>query len=85
VRERPHSDRSGGVVRMPRDTPLAAPISRFETALSRMNRAKVRILHFKYLRHSDMASVLITAFEIFTRVSPNNSLECLTECSVGIV
>jgi len=47
--------------------------------------AKVRILHFKYLRHSDMASVLITTFEIFTRVSPNNSLERLTERSVGIV
>ena len=47
--------------------------------------AKVRILHFKCLRHSDMASVLITTFEIFTRVSPNNSLERLTERSVGIV
>jgi hypothetical protein len=32
-----------------------------------------------------MASVLITTFEIFTRVSPNNSLERLTERSVGIV
>jgi hypothetical protein len=47
--------------------------------------AKVRTLHFKYLRHSDMASVLITTFEIFTRVSPNNSLERLTERSVGLV
>jgi len=47
--------------------------------------AKVRILHFKYLRHSNMASVLITTSEIFTRVSPNNSLERLTERSVGIV
>jgi hypothetical protein len=47
--------------------------------------ANVSILLFKYLRHSDMASVLITAFEIFTRVSPNNSLERLTERSVGIV
>jgi hypothetical protein len=36
---------------------------------------KVRILHFKYLRHSDMASVLITMFEIFTRASPGNSLD----------
>jgi hypothetical protein len=47
--------------------------------------AKVRILHFKYLRHSDMASVLITAFEVFTGISPDNSLERLTERSVGFV
>jgi hypothetical protein len=47
--------------------------------------AKVRILHFKYLRHSDMASVLITTFEIFTGVSPNNSLERFTEGSAGLV
>jgi len=47
--------------------------------------AKVRILHFKYLRHSDMASVLITAFEVFTRISPDNSLERLTERSVGLI
>jgi hypothetical protein len=47
--------------------------------------AKVRILHFKYLRHSDMASVLITTFEVFTRVGPDNSLERLTERSVGPV
>ena len=32
-----------------------------------------------------MASVLITTFEIFTRVSLDNSLERLTECSVGKV
>jgi len=42
-------------------------------------------LNFKYLRHSDMASVLITTFEIFTRVGPDNSFERLTECSVGFV
>jgi hypothetical protein len=47
--------------------------------------AKVRILHFKYLRHSDMASVLITTFEVFTRVGPDNSLERLTEGSAGLV
>ena len=47
--------------------------------------AKVRILHFKYLRHSDMASVLITTFEIFTRVGPYYSLERLTERGVGLV
>ena len=47
--------------------------------------AKVRILHFKYLRYSDMASVLITTFEVFTRVGSDNSLERLTERSVGLV
>jgi hypothetical protein len=46
---------------------------------------KVRIPHFKNLRHSDMAPVLITTFEIFTRVSPNNSLERPTERSVRLV
>jgi hypothetical protein len=46
---------------------------------------KVRILRFKYLRHSDMASVLITTFEVFTRAGPDNSLERFTERSVGLV
>lgn len=32
-----------------------------------------------------MGSVLITTFEVFTRVGPDNSLERLTECSVGLV
>jgi len=48
-------------------------------------RRQVRILRFKYLRSSDMASVLITTFEVFTRVGPDNSLERLTERSVGLV
>ena len=47
--------------------------------------AKVRILHFKHLHHSDMASVLIATFEIFTRVSPNNSFERLAESGVRLV
>jgi hypothetical protein len=46
--------------------------------------ANVSILLFKYLRHSDMASVL-TTFEVFTWVGPDNSLERLTERSVGLV
>ena len=53
------------------------------TSMMPMSTAKVRLLQFKY--HSDMASVLITTFKIFTRVSPDNSLERLTECSVGLV
>ena len=32
-----------------------------------------------------MTLVFITTFEVFTRVSPDNSLERLTEGSVGLV
>ena len=78
--------RFGCVVSCSRCEAFGAPISLEEhTSMMPRPTAKVRILHFKYLRHSDMASVLITTFEIFTRVSPNNSLERLTERSVGIV
>src|SRR5258707_2953616 len=71
---------------VPKCEGFGAPISLEDhTFMMPRPAAKVRILHFKYLRHSDMASVLITTFEIFTRVSPNNSLERLTERSVGIV
>ena len=78
--------RFGCVVFCSRCEAFGAPISLEEhTSMMPRPAAKVRILHFKYLRHSDMASVLITTFEIFTRVSPNNSLERLTERSVGIV
>ncbi len=81
---KPHSGRSGGVVRMPRTRP-SRPRSAGSRRLAQIDRGKVRILDFKYLRHSDMASVLITAFEIFTGVSPDNSFEGFTECSIGIV
>ena len=37
------------------------------------------------LRHSGMAEALKTTFEVFTRVGPDNSLERLTERSVGLV
>src|ERR1035438_7680815 len=78
--------RFGCVVFCSRCEAFGAPISLEEhTSMMPRPAAKVRILHFKYLRQSDMASVLITTFEIFTRVSPNNSLERLTERSVGIV
>jgi len=66
-------------------TRLGALIS-FEEHTSMMPRPAAKVsFNFKYLRHSDMASVLITTFEIFTRVGPNNSLERLTERSVGLV
>ena len=48
--------------------------------------AKVRILRFKNLppfRHDRWSSN--TTFEVFTRVGPDNSLERLTERSVGLV
>ena len=78
--------RFGCVVSCSRCEAFGAPISLEEhTSMMPRPAAKVRILHFKYLRHSDMASVLITAFEVFTRISPDNSLERLTERSVGLV
>jgi hypothetical protein len=39
----------------------------------------------KIFRHFPMTLAFKTTFEVFTRVSPNNSLERLTECSVGLV
>ena len=78
--------RFGCVVFCSRCEAFGAPISLEEhTSMMPRPAAKVRILHFKYLRHSDMASVLITTFEVFTRVGPDNSLERLTERSVGLV
>ena len=63
-----------------------APISVEEhTSVTPRPAAKVRILRFKYLRHSHVASVLITTLKVFTRVGPDNSLERLTERSVGLV
>jgi hypothetical protein len=47
--------------------------------------AKVRIFRFKIFRHSGMILVFKTTFEVFTRVGPDNSLERLTERSVGLV
>ena len=37
------------------------------------------------VRHSAMALAFKTTFEVFTRVGPDNSLERLTERSVGLV
>ncbi len=39
----------------------------------------------KSFRHSDITPVFKTTFEVFTRVGPDNSLERLTERSVGLV
>jgi len=82
-----------GLLRLARLRGLLLPDARrlghpsLENTLPRCFRpaAKVRILHFKYLRSSDMASVVITTFEVFTRVGPDNSLERLTERSVGLI
>src|ERR687892_2437335 len=39
----------------------------------------------KSFRHSDITLVFKTTFAVFTRVGPDNSLECLTERSVGLI
>jgi hypothetical protein len=39
----------------------------------------------KIFRHSGITVAFITTFEVFTWVGPDNSLECLTERSVGLV
>ena len=39
----------------------------------------------KIFRHSGMTVAFKTTFEVFTRVGPDNSLERLTERSVGLV
>jgi hypothetical protein len=39
----------------------------------------------KIFRHSGITVAFKTTFEVFTRVSPDNSLERLTERSVGLV
>jgi hypothetical protein len=39
----------------------------------------------KIFRHSGMTLAFKTTFEVFTRVGPDNSLECLAEGSVGLV
>jgi hypothetical protein len=47
--------------------------------------AKVRILRFKIFRRSGMTVAFKTTFQVLTRVGPDNSLERLTERSVGLV
>jgi len=47
--------------------------------------AKVRILPFKNLPPSGITVAFKTTFEVFTRVDSDNSLERLTEGSVGLV
>src|SRR6266702_3496631 len=39
----------------------------------------------KIFRHSGITVAFKTTFAVFTRVGPDNSLERLTECSVGLV
>jgi hypothetical protein len=47
--------------------------------------AKVRILGSKIFNYSGIAVAFKTTFEVFARVGPDNSLERLTERSVGLV
>ena len=64
-----------------------APISVEEhTSMAPRPRRKVRILRFKnLLKYSGITVAFKTTFEVFTRVGPDNSLERLTERSVGLV
>jgi len=48
-------------------------------------RAKVRIFCSENFRYSGIAMFFKSTFDVFTRVSPDNSLERLTERSVGLV
>jgi hypothetical protein len=43
------------------------------------------ILASKSFRDSGITQAFKSTFEVFTRVGPDNSLERLTECSIGLV
>ena len=85
VQEGPHSDSSGGVVRMPgtrhsrpRSAGSRRPCPRWIAPKSESSASKI-------FRHSGITLVFKTTFEVFTRAGPNNSFERLTERSVGLV
>lgn len=85
VQEGPHRNSSGGVVRM-----IVTRHSRLRSTGSRHTRPgwivpKSESFASKSFRHSDITPVFKTTFEVFTRVGPDNSLERLTERSVGLV
>jgi hypothetical protein len=61
----------------PRDSATALPWY--------LGATKVRILYFKNRRPFRPTVAFETTIELFTRASPNNSLERLTERSVGLV
>ena len=82
VREGRGTRSCGGFCSLKRYPPS---IKQVRDGLATMDHTKVKILRFKNLplfRH-DLA--FKTTFEVFTRVGPDNSLERLTERSVGLV
>ena len=82
----PLLQRSGGLSGVPNAMHLGHPFQWKNTLPWHLGpAAKVRILRFKIFRHSGMILVFKTTFEVFTRVGPDNSLERLTERSVGLV
>ncbi len=71
---------------VPKCEALGHPFQWKNTLLWHLARAaKVRILRSKIFHHSGITVAFKTTFEVFTRVGPDNSLERLTERSVGLV
>jgi len=67
------------------DPAPGAPISVEEHPFMASRHRRKRILFFKNLPLFRMIVAIKTTFEVFTRVRPDNSLERLTERSVGLV
>jgi hypothetical protein len=85
VQEGPHSDSRGGVVRIPgtrhsrpRSAGSRRPCPRWIAAKSESSASKI-------FRRSGITVAFKTTFEVVTWVGPDNSLERLTERSVGLV
>jgi len=61
------------------------PVEEHTSMAPRLRFPKSESSASKTFRHSGMTVAIKTAFEVFTRVGPDNSLERLTERSVGLV
>ena len=71
--------------RVPECEAHGAPISVEEYTSMALRSAKSESSASKIFRRSGMTLAFKTTSEVFTRVSPDNSLERLTERSVGLV
>jgi hypothetical protein len=85
VQEGPHSDGSGGVVRMPETRHSQPRSAGSRRPCPRSIAPKSESSASKIFRHSGITVAFKTTFEVFPRVGPDNSLERLTERSVGLV
>jgi len=85
VQEGPDSDRSGGVVRMPGTRHSRPRSAGSRQPCPRRIAPKSESSASSIFRHSGITVAFKTTFEVFTRVGPDNSLERLTERSVGLV